>query len=1055
MKNKLKITLSLVFILCIATLIMLSGCGGGGNDITDAYITNSNLPRTNYVVGQDLDLSKGYLTVVKGGEEVNIPFSADGIEVSGYDKNTAGEQTVTVSYGEASTSFTVKVIPRITAESFETKYFVGDVFNTSKGKLKIAGDDAKTKSVNFSDSKVSVITFDSKTAGTKTVTVRYQNGSVSYDCSFTVTVYEAANIEYNAPKKTVYNSHATVIADKDVKDGYFTVSSSDGKLTKVVPITAAMVKGYNPSLATIENRDTPLSQTLTIEYLGNTYDYNIKILFSGISIVNYYAKGILAGLDLTKALTKEENLAAFDAVSELLYLSDADRDELGTNVVNTVVAAAAVGVTDLFVQEMKKCEYAFAIDAEGNFGLICLSYEATAEALDKLTDPNSSLNLYVSVLRSLLEEYASVEVIPDETVASTVIVYPKAQEDFYVPIIEHAVYLHELMANVPNNWTVDTLGEYSDYIIDAAIAIKRSNVYQMGLGALYTERISQWRDKNDLLELFYSFFLYAYEGEADYMKNNILSFFPMPGELENLYQQMMDTYNLQIQLYQGKDTTHWMADLSTLATFYFITLEYAEVVKSSGNQLWIDLYNKYEMDYLIEYYLGAQNIGFKYYAGAMVDSDVFNTLWMQYYNVIKLYITNNLKATEHEQLIFALFDTFQSMNPGEVFGFLSSLNLDYGISRGAKPILYLDFEEKEEANRFATILREYYCTYLTEANIPIFADLLMAIESCALFGENDFVLANFVGYMEAVNDAYSKLSDDDIKNFNKYLGKSYTKYLDIYERIVGEYDKVPTAEELALIAQLRLDIARYDEIYNLVLEFYYRNEYTEAHEILLYSAFAKAAVTYNTIISTGSDAALTVLFTEGFTFLETDTTLGKAYFHLDWNTTLMMQGAASGLDRNGTTIHLSHFDALVDYGLLPIYANMSELLYFAMVDNTVSLDSANLAALAADIALLGEFSDGLFSFFGGASAYYTAKCAYLIETMKDDAAALEVLSALAEAADAYASYRMYPTNTEYSSAFIDAMADAKTAYAALSEAQKNALGDVYGFYLEIYNQLSK
>ena len=121
MKNKIKLTLSLLFILCITAVIMLTGCGK--KEITDAYITNSNLPRTSYVVGQELDLSKGYLTVIRGGEEANIPFTAEGVSVSGYEKDKIGEQTVTVSYDAVITTFTVKVIPRVAVENYETKYF--------------------------------------------------------------------------------------------------------------------------------------------------------------------------------------------------------------------------------------------------------------------------------------------------------------------------------------------------------------------------------------------------------------------------------------------------------------------------------------------------------------------------------------------------------------------------------------------------------------------------------------------------------------------------------------------------------------------------------------------------------------------------------------------------------------------------------------------------------------------------------------------------------------------------------------------------------------------
>ena len=51
---------------------------------------------------------------------------------------------------ELTASFTVTVVPRITAEGFESSYFMGDAFNKNVGKLKVAGDDAKIFAVNMS-----------------------------------------------------------------------------------------------------------------------------------------------------------------------------------------------------------------------------------------------------------------------------------------------------------------------------------------------------------------------------------------------------------------------------------------------------------------------------------------------------------------------------------------------------------------------------------------------------------------------------------------------------------------------------------------------------------------------------------------------------------------------------------------------------------------------------------------------------------------------------------------------------------------------------------------
>lgn len=1051
MKKTLKSTLPLLLILCISALLMLTSCGG--SEVTEAYITNSNLPRTTYVEGQELDLSTGYLTVVRGKEESNIPFSAEGIVVSGYDSNTLGEQTVTVSYGEAVTTFTVKVVPRIIAENFETKYFVGDSFNYSAGRIKVATDDGKTTNVNFNDSKVSV-SFDSATAGKKTVTVTYTNGSTSYDYSFEITVYEASNVEYTPPKKTDYLSHINKIEDKDVKDGFFNVTSSDGKLTKVVPVTAAMVKGYDPSAATIENRENALVQALTIEYLGNTYDYSINIYFSDVSVVNYYANGTLKDLNLSGKLTAAQNNAAFEAISSLLKLSSSDKALISSNAINTVVAAAAVGVTDLFMTELNTCRFAFSMNELGEVGLVGASYEATKEALDKLTDPASDLNAYVGILRTLIsDDYKSVSVTSSEKVSDIVIVYSKDMENLLLPVLDHLVTVHEILSDIPRNWTNETLKDYGTDILDAVIEIKKSEFYRKGFGTFYTQVLSKWRAENDLLELIYSYFLYVYDGSEDYMQNNLFGYFPMPGMLEELYEQLMTTYNMQVTYYQNQQGDMWLADLSRYATSYFLTLDYAEAVKTSGNTLWVDLYNAYTMDYVIASYTSAQNFGFQYHAGAMIDSDNFKLIWQQYYMVLQLYLTNKLDAAEHESLVFAMFDTFQSMTPGEVFGFLSSLNLCYGSARGSAPVLYLDFEEHLEANIFATVLREYYCTYLTEANVSIFADLLLAIESAALFGENDEALVNFVGFMELVNDAYSKLTNEaDKENFEKYLGKSYSKYLDIYKRILGEYEEKPTDDELALIAQLREDLARYEEIYLHIMSLP-QSAIKNSHYFLLYSAYAKATTTYNAIVKNASKAALTVLYTEGFVFFDGSNTVGKTYYLIDRETTLMLQSTAA-VEKDGKIIPVSHWSALNEYGLLEIYVEMGDLLYFVLVDKTAVPDAAKLNALSAKIAALDDFSAKLFMLFGADSAYYSAKCSYLEVALKDDAAAQSVATALSEASALFEDYCAYPTIEIYKTDFLEAMEKITAAYKALSDEQKKALSEVYDFYFEAYEELS-
>ncbi|MBQ5374198.1 MAG: bacterial Ig-like domain-containing protein, partial [Bacteroidaceae bacterium] len=68
------------------------------SDPTEIFIASSDLPRVKYVEGQELELKGGALTVVVGGSPERMPLDNEAISVTGYDKNTIGKQTLTVTY---------------------------------------------------------------------------------------------------------------------------------------------------------------------------------------------------------------------------------------------------------------------------------------------------------------------------------------------------------------------------------------------------------------------------------------------------------------------------------------------------------------------------------------------------------------------------------------------------------------------------------------------------------------------------------------------------------------------------------------------------------------------------------------------------------------------------------------------------------------------------------------------------------------------------------------------------------------------------------------------
>ena len=206
----MRIRKGLIRVLFAAALVAgLCGLAACGSSATEISIGRNDMPRLNYVQGQELDLSSGTLTVVyDGGKVETLPLDSEKITVSGYDKDTVGKQTVTVSYGKLTTTFDVIYIARVSVENAQTVYYEGEQFDRSRGRLIIANDDATTFAVPFSDSSVSFSGFDSSAPVTaQTVTATYTKDGSHYEGSFSVAVYSTDNATFTSPKRVNYFSH--------------------------------------------------------------------------------------------------------------------------------------------------------------------------------------------------------------------------------------------------------------------------------------------------------------------------------------------------------------------------------------------------------------------------------------------------------------------------------------------------------------------------------------------------------------------------------------------------------------------------------------------------------------------------------------------------------------------------------------------------------------------------------------------------------------------------------------------------------------------------------
>ena len=112
--------------------------------------------KVEYITGQDFSIDGGVLTVTfNNGTTEDVALKSDDIKISGFDKNKAGEQTVTIEYLGQTATFSVKVtedsktpVSEISASTCTVDVFPNPVKSGEEITIKVGGN------VDFSTSKI-------------------------------------------------------------------------------------------------------------------------------------------------------------------------------------------------------------------------------------------------------------------------------------------------------------------------------------------------------------------------------------------------------------------------------------------------------------------------------------------------------------------------------------------------------------------------------------------------------------------------------------------------------------------------------------------------------------------------------------------------------------------------------------------------------------------------------------------------------------------------------------------------------------------------------------
>lgn len=234
------------------------------------YITVVEKPfKTQYYVGEEFDPAGMTFTehYNNGTSEYVVSPDENDYTIDGFDSNTAGTKTITVTYKGHTDSFTIEVleiyIEYITIRPFKTQYYIGEEFNGFQVTEYYNNNLCKDMSSSETVGEYTIDGFDTDTVGTKTVTVNYKG----FKETFEIEVLEGNVISISvSSSKTVY----TIGEDFDPTGTTIKVYYDRGKeRTFALSDIDYTIDGFDT--------DTAGTKTVTVTYKGYSSYFKIVV----------------------------------------------------------------------------------------------------------------------------------------------------------------------------------------------------------------------------------------------------------------------------------------------------------------------------------------------------------------------------------------------------------------------------------------------------------------------------------------------------------------------------------------------------------------------------------------------------------------------------------------------------------------------------------------------------------------------------------------------------------------------------------------------------------
>ena len=243
-------------------------------------------------------------------------------------------------------------------------------------------------------------------------------------------------------------------------------------------------------------------------------------------------------------------------------------------------------------------------------------------------------------------------------------------------------------------------------------------------------------------------------------------------------------------------------------------------------------------------------------------------------------------------------------------------------------------------------------------------------------------------------------------------------------------------------------IAVYSAIYQTIQQGY--NVSADVYPIM-YALYARASELRDTILASANEATILAMYTKEYEIGTLKYTPEQTYHLLDTLTVSVLAGQSAIVNVEGKSTYQTYWDLYVNFGLETILSDMADVLYSAYFTDGKAPDHATLVAFMKQMREFNTMNTSIFHLLSIDDTFYRALVNFYKSTPEGSEttvlteAGIAVSEKLVALANAYTAYSLSAT-AENRTALLIAMVAVEEDYAALSDADKAYLSDMYDYY---------